>query len=126
MPLYESTFIARQDISAQDVEKLTETFCKIITDNGGKIVKTENWGLRSLAYIVKKNRKGHYVMLGLDCPFPALKEMERKIKLNENILRNITFKVDELNTENSVMISGKYGGSDEENDLPVIEEIETE
>jgi small subunit ribosomal protein S6 len=105
MPLYETTFIARQDISTQDVEKLTETFTQIVTENGGKVVKSEYWGLRNLAYLVKKNRKGHYTMLCIDSPYLAVKEMERRMKLNEDVLRNITIKVDEISEEASPMMN---------------------
>jgi small subunit ribosomal protein S6 len=120
MPLYESTFIARQDISSNDVEKLTENFSKVITDNGGKIVKTESWGLRNLAYIVNKNRKGHYVMLSIDAPYDALKEMERRMKLNEDVLRTVTFKVEELDSEPSSMMNTRSSDFEEET-----EELET-
>ena len=117
MPLYESTFIARQDISTQDVEKLTETFTQIVTENGGSVVKSEYWGLRNLAYLVKKNRKGHYTMLCIDSPYPAVKEMERRMKLNEDVLRNITIRVDAISAEPSAMMS-RGGQDDNERDLP--------
>jgi small subunit ribosomal protein S6 len=128
MPLYESTFIVRQDLSSNDVDKLTETFSKIITDNGGNIVKTEYWGLRTLAYIIKKNRKGHYVMLGIDAPYEAVKEMERRIKLNEDILRNVTIKVDEIDKEASVIMNSRSSDYEEETVNPgvVQEEVESE
>lgn len=105
MPLYETTFIARQDISTHDVEKLTETFTQILADNGGKIVKSEYWGLRNLAYLVKKNRKGHYTMLCIDSPYSAVAEMERRMKLHEDVLRNLTIKVDVISEEQSPMMS---------------------
>jgi small subunit ribosomal protein S6 len=107
MSLYESTFIARQDISTSDVEKLTESFSKIITDNGGKVCNTEYWGLRSLAYMIKKNKKGHYVMLSIDAPSAAIQEMSRRIKLNEDVIRNVTFRVDALITSPSAMMKGE-------------------
>jgi len=111
MPLYESTFIARQDISTADVDKLTERFSGIITANGGKIVKTEYWGLRSLAYKVKKNKKGHYVMLGIEAPSAALKEMERNVGLDEDIIRHLTVRVDEIEKgQSAVMNSNAYDG----------------
>jgi small subunit ribosomal protein S6 len=117
MPLYESTFIARQDISTQDVEKLTETFSQIVTDNGGKVVKSEYWGLRSLAYLVKKNRKGHYTMLCIDSPYAAVKEMERRMKLNEDVLRNLTIKVTAIGEEASPMMN-RSSQDDNDRDLP--------
>jgi small subunit ribosomal protein S6 len=101
MALYESTFIARRDISAQDVTKLTEQFSTIVTSNGGKVVKSEYWGLRNMAYKVKKNKKGHYVMLGLDAPSAAVKEMERNMRLNEDVIRNLTIRVEEIEKEQS-------------------------
>lgn len=96
MAFYETTFIARRDISTQDVTKLTEQFSGIIAAGGGKVHKTEYWGLRNLAYKVKKNKKGHYVMLAHDAPAPALKELERNFGLNEDILRTLTVRVEAL------------------------------
>ena len=96
MALYEATFIARRDISAQDVTKLTDQFSSIVTSNGGKVVKSEYWGLRNMAYKVKKNKKGHYVMLGLDAPAAAVKELERNLHLNEDVIRNLTIRVEEI------------------------------
>jgi small subunit ribosomal protein S6 len=105
MPLYESTFIARQDLSKQDVTKLADSFAAIITQNGGKIIKNEYWGLKSLAYKIEKTRKGHYNMLGIDAPAEALKEMERNMRINENIVRVLTVRVDELDAAPSAMMS---------------------
>ena len=102
---YENVFIARQDISATQVNDLTETFTKVVSENDGKIVKTENWGLRSLAYRIKKNRKGHYVMLNIDAPAAAIHEMERQMRINEDILRYLTIKVDALEEGPSVMMN---------------------
>ena len=105
MPLYESTFIARQDLSRQDVAKLAEQYAAIIQQGGGKLVKNEYWGLRPLAYRIHKNRKGHYTMLGLDAPFEAVKEMQRNMGINESILRTLTVRVDELSAEPSPMMN---------------------
>ncbi len=107
MPLYETVFIARQDISTQQVETLTEEMSKFITDGEGQVAKIENWGLRNLAYKVKKNRKGHYVLLNLDAPIAAVKEMERNMLLNEDILRHMTLRVEELEEGDSVMLQSK-------------------
>ncbi len=96
MPLYEMMFIARQDLAPQQVDELTAEYTKIFTENGGKIVKTDNWGLRTLAYRINKNRKGHYVLLNLDTPAPALIEVERKMRLNEDILRYMSVRVEEF------------------------------
>lgn len=105
MPLYESTFIARQDISAQEVENLTKQFSQILENNGGKVVKKEYWGLRNLAYPIKKNRKGHYIMLALDASPAALKEMERNLKIHDDILRNVSVRVEELQDGPSYMMN---------------------
>ncbi|MBT3559031.1 MAG: 30S ribosomal protein S6 [Rhodospirillales bacterium] len=96
MAFYESVFIARQDIAAPQVETLTENITKIIEDEGGSVLKTEHWGLRSLAYRIKKNRKGHYVLLNVDSPASAIAEMERQMRINEDVLRYMTIRVDEL------------------------------
>lgn len=105
MPLYESTFIARQDISTQEVENLTKQFSQILEDNGGKVVRKEYWGLRTLAYPVNKNRKGHYTMLVLDAPASALKEMERNLKIHDDVLRNISVRVDTIEEGPSFMMN---------------------
>ena len=94
MPCYESVFIARQDISATQAEGLTETFSQIISSNGGNVVSTESWGLRSIAYRIKKNRKGHYVLMNIDAPAPALHEMERQMRIHEDVLRYMTIRID--------------------------------
>ena len=94
MPLYEHVFLARQDLAQAQVDTLAENATKIITDHGGKVVKTETWGLRGLAYRIAKNRKAHYVMLDIDAPAPALAELERQTGLNEDVLRYMTIRVD--------------------------------
>ncbi len=111
MPFYESVYIARQDISAQQVDALTETVKSIITDQGGSVLKVESWGLRTLAYRVKKNRKGHYVLLNIDAPAAAITEMERQMRIHEDVLRYMTIRVDELEEEPSVMMRSQ--GSDD-------------
>ena len=107
MPFYESVLIARQDISAGQVDTLADDMEKIITDNGGSVARREYWGLRSLAYRMKKNRKGHYVMFNLDAPSDAIQEMERNLRLHEDVLRYITIRVEELRAEPSPMAHGK-------------------
>jgi small subunit ribosomal protein S6 len=104
---YENVFIARQDISATQVEGLTETFTKAISDNDGKIVNTESWGLRTLAYRIKKNRKGHYVMFHIDAPAAAIHEMERQMRINEDVLRYLTIKIDAMEEGPSVMMASR-------------------
>ncbi len=96
MPLYEMVFIARQDISAKQVEDMANNFGKVVNDNGGKLKNTESWGLRTLAYKINKNRKGHYTLMHFDSPHPAVAEMERQMKLNEDVLRFMTVKIDDL------------------------------
>ena len=95
MALYEHVFLARQDLAQAQVDALAENATKIIQDNGGKVVKTETWGLRSLAYRMSKNRKAHYVALDVDAPPPALAELERQPNINEDIIRSLTIRVDE-------------------------------
>ncbi|MDX1975335.1 MAG: 30S ribosomal protein S6 [Rickettsiales bacterium] len=104
MPLYETTFIARQDVSRADINKLSESFGAILEANGGKVVKTEYWGLRNLAYKIQKSRKGHYTMLAIDAPAPALKELERNIRINEDIIRSLTIRVEELEEAPTAMM----------------------
>ncbi len=107
MPYYESVYIARPDITAAQVEALTESMSAIITDGGGKVTQTEYWGLKTLAYRIKKNRKGHYTMMALDAPPMAVKEFERNLRLNEDVLRLMTIRVEELDDEHSVMMKNK-------------------
>lgn len=104
MPLYEHVFLARQDLAQAQVDALAENATKIIQDNGGKVVKTETWGLRSLAYRIAKNRKAHYVALDLDAPAAAIAELERQSNINEDIIRFLTIRVDELENGPSAMM----------------------
>ena len=96
MPFYENVFIARQDLSQQALDEKIEKFAGIIGANGGKVTKKENWGLRSLVYRIKKNRKGRYVLMNIDAPAPAVFEMERQMKIDEDIIRFLTVSVEEL------------------------------
>jgi small subunit ribosomal protein S6 len=104
MPLYEHVFLARQDLAQAQVDALAENATKIISDNGGKVVKTETWGLRSLAYRIAKNRKAHYVALDLDAPAAAVAELERQSNINEDVIRFLTLRVDELEKGPSAMM----------------------
>ena len=121
MPLYEHVFLARQDLAQAQVDTLAENATKIITDNGGSVVKTESWGLRGLAYRIAKNRKAHYVMLDLNAPPAAVAELERQTGLNEDVLRFMTIKVDAHEAGPSVMMRkndrdrerGERGGRDD-------------
>ncbi len=104
MPLYEHVFLARQDLAQAQVDALAENATKILTDNGAKVVKTETWGLRSLAYRIAKNRKAHYVALDVDAPPPAIAELERQSNINEDVIRFLTIRVDEHETGPSAMM----------------------
>ena len=112
MPLYESVYIARPDISATQVETLTADMTKILEENGGKVTKDEYWGLKSLAYRIKKNRKGHYSLMNIDAPAAALTEMERNMRLHEDVLRYMSIRVDEHEEEPSVMMQSKSSRDD--------------
>ena len=101
MALYEHLLIARQDISAQQVDALATHLKTIVEGEGGKVEKQEYWGLRSLAYRIKKNRKGHYVLLNINAPAKAVQELERQLKINEDVLRCLTVKVDQFEQSNS-------------------------
>ncbi|MBL8834999.1 MAG: 30S ribosomal protein S6 [Alphaproteobacteria bacterium] len=116
MPLYESVFIARQDVSTTQVETLTENFATIVKDRGGEVKKREYWGLRNLTYRIKKNRKGHYVLLNIEAPPAAVLEMERTMRLSEDILRYLTVRVDELEEAPSAMMQRRDERSDRDRD----------
>jgi small subunit ribosomal protein S6 len=104
MPLYEHVFLARQDVSAQQVEELTAQFTGIIEQMGGKVEKNEYWGVKSLSYRMRKNRKAHMTLLNVDAPAPALAELERQERINEDVLRYLTIRVDEHESEPSAMM----------------------
>ena len=112
MPFYESVFIARQDIAAPQAEALADTFTSIIDAQGGKVTKRENWGLRNLAFKVKKNRKGHYILFNIDGPPAAIAEMERNMRIHEDVLRYMTVRVEELEEGPSAMVRSR-GREDE-------------
>ena len=95
MPLYEHVFIARQDLSNTQAEGLVEHFGTVLADNGGSMVESEYWGLKTMAYKINKNRKGHYAFLKSDAPAPAIQEMERLMRLHDDVMRVLTIKVDE-------------------------------
>jgi small subunit ribosomal protein S6 len=105
MAFYEHVLIARQDISPQQAEALNEELKALIEGQGGHIAKIEYWGLRNLTYRIKKNRKGHYSLLSLDAPAPAVKEMERLLSINEDVLRYLTVRVEELDLELSPVLA---------------------
>lgn len=96
MPLYESVFIARQDLTPAQVETLSGTVSDLLKTNGATVTKTEQWGLRTLAYRIRKNKKGHYVLMNIDAPAAAIHEMERTMRINEDVLRYLTIRMEEL------------------------------
>ena len=123
MALYEHVFLARQDLAQAQVDTLAEAATKIIEDNQGKVIKTETWGLRSLAYKIAKNRKAHYVMLEVDAPAGVVAELERQTSINEDIIRYMTVKVEEHEAGPSVMMrkserSDRDGRRGERGDRP--------
>ncbi len=116
MALYETVFIARQDVTSAQVDTLASSFAEIVTAQGGKVVKTENWGLRTLAYRMNKNRKGHYVLFQLDASPEAVAEMERNMKLNEDVLRLLTLRVEEHEEGPSAAMQSRNDRSGERRD----------
>jgi small subunit ribosomal protein S6 len=106
-------FIARQDISVPQVEALTEGFTKVIEDHGGKVTKCEQWGLRPFAFRIRKHRKGYYVLLNIDAVAAGLHEMERQMRISEDILRFMTVRVDELEEGPSAIMQARSGRGDE-------------
>ena len=107
MALYEHVVVTRPDISTQQVDALVEDITKIVTDGKGKVGKSEYWGLRNLSYPIKKSRKAHYSLLNIDAPGAVIHEIERRHRINEDVLRFLTVKVDELQTEPSPVIARK-------------------
>ncbi|HEX2020715.1 MAG TPA: 30S ribosomal protein S6 [Aurantimonas sp.] len=121
MALYEHVFLSRQDISNQQVEQLVETYRGVLEANGGSVGKVENWGLKTLTYRIKKNRKAYYTLMNIDAPSAAVQEMERQMRFNEDILRYITIRVDEHEDAQSVMMQKRddrprRGGRDDRGD----------
>ena len=104
MPFYENVFIARQDISSAQVEALADQLATLVADQGGQVTKREYWGLRNLSFRMKKNRKGHYVLFNLDAPSAAVNELERNMRINEDVLRYLTVRVEELEAGPSAMM----------------------
>ncbi|MGX9354105.1 30S ribosomal protein S6 [Roseobacteraceae bacterium S113] len=94
MPLYEHVFISRQDLSTTQAESLIEHFSSVLSDNDGKVIEHEYWGVKTMAYKINKNRKGHYAYLRTDAPAPAVQEMERLMRLHDDVMRVLTIKVD--------------------------------
>ena len=107
MPYYENVFIARQDISASQVDAIADAMAEIITSDGGTVARREYWGLKSLAYRMKKNKKGHFVLFNIDASVEAVREMERQLGLHEDVLRFMTLRTDDLPEEPSVMTASR-------------------
>jgi small subunit ribosomal protein S6 len=107
MPLYENIFICRQDIAPPQVDALTDQFSAVLVEQGGKVEKKEYWGLKSFAYKIKKNRKGHYVLMNIDAPPAAIKEMERQMGINEDVVRFLTVRVEALEEGPSAMLQSR-------------------
>ena len=123
MALYEHVFLARQDLAQAQVDALAEAATKIVDEGQGKVVKTETWGLRSLAYRIAKNRKAHYVMLEIDAPTGVVAELERQLGINEDIIRFMTVRVDEHENGPSAMMrrgerDRERGGRGDRGDRP--------
>ena len=114
MAFYETVFIARQDISAAQVEALADGFAQAIQEHGGKVEGREYWGLRNISYRIKKNRKGHYVLLNIEANGPAVSEMERTMRINEDVLRYLTVRVEALEAGPSVMMQARARGEERE------------
>ena len=107
MPLYEHVFISRQDLSNAQAESLVEHFGTVLADNGGKVVESEYWGVKTMAYKINKNRKGHYALMRTDSPSGAVQEMERLMRLHDDVMRVMTIKVDEHEEGPSVQMQKK-------------------
>ena len=121
MALYEHLLIARQDISAQAVDALATHLKTIVEGEGGKVEKQEYWGLRGLAYRIKKNRKGHYVLLNINAPAKAIFELERQLKINEDVLRFLTVKVEAFEVSSSKARRDDRGDAKPEGETPIVE-----
>jgi small subunit ribosomal protein S6 len=104
MAFYENVFLVRQDVAGAQVEALAETYANLVKENGGTVTKKEFWGLRGLAFRIRKNRKGHFVLMNLDCPPAAVSELERNMRINEDVLRYLTVRVDQLEEGPSPMM----------------------
>ena len=104
MSLYEHVFLARQDLSPQQIDEMTAQFTTVLEGLGGKVVSSEYWGVKSLSYRIRKNRKAHFTLLNVDAPPAALTEVERQQRINEDVLRYLTIRVDELEEGPSAMM----------------------
>lgn len=116
MPLYEHVFLARQDVTSQQVEDMTTQYKQLLESQGGSVAKIEHWGVKPLAYRINKNRKAHYTLLNIDAPASAVAEMERQMGISEDVLRFMTIKVEELEDQPSAMLQRR--DRDDRDDRP--------
>jgi small subunit ribosomal protein S6 len=114
MPLYECVFIARNDVTQQQVEAIADQMTAVLGEQGGEVKKREYWGLRGLAYRIKKNRKGHYMLLGVDAPPAAMQEVERQLGLNEDVLREMTLRIETIDEAPSAILAKRADDRDRE------------
>lgn len=117
MAFYESIIIIRQDVSSVEVDKIANDFAQIVKDYKGNVIKTEYWGLRQLAYEIENNKKGHYYFMGIEANNDLLKELDRKIKLSESVIRSSMVKVDEIDKNPSPILRNKNSDSEETVDV---------
>src|SRR6266446_1784446 len=118
MSLYENVFIARQDISGAQVDALADAFTQLLTDNAGEVKKREYWGLRNLAYRMRKNRKGHYILLNIAAPPTAIAELECTMRINEDVIRYLTIRVDALEEGPSAVMQNRGSRDDRQRRSP--------
>ena len=116
MPLYEHVFLARQDVTSQQVEEMTAQYKQVLESQGGSVAKTEHWGVKPLAYRINKSRKAHYTLLNIDAPAAAVAEMERQMGISEDVLRFMTIKVEEHEEQPSAMLQRR--DRDDRDDRP--------
>lgn len=119
MAFYESIIIIRQDVSSAEVDKVANDFVKIIEDHNGKVIKTEYWGLKQLAYEIENNKKGHYYFMGIEATKPLLDEIDRKLKLSESVIRSSMVRVDEISKESSPILKAKNSDDEETVDVTI-------
>jgi len=112
MPLYENVFIARQDISGAQVDQLADSFTQLIAEQGGQVKKREYWGLRNLAYRMNKNRKGHYILFNIEAPPAAIAELERTMRINEDVLRYLTLRIEKVDEGPSPIMQSRGSRED--------------
>ena len=123
MAFYESIIIIRQDVSSSEVDKIANDFAQIVESYNGKVIKTEYWGLRSLAYEIQNNKKGHYYFMGIEATKPLLDELDRKLKLSESIIRTSMVRVDEISKSPSPVLKAKNSDDGETIDVTTVKAL---